>query len=116
MYHKRGEIWWADLEEPRGSESGYRRPVVIVQSDDFNKSRIGTIIVAVLTSNLQLGKAPGNVKLQSGKKIGIKRASVINSSQLITLDKSYLSEKIGQISPEKQLEFDDGLKLVLNLS
>ena len=103
------------MEDPRGSELGYRRPVVIVQSDNFNKSRIRTIIVAVLSSNLHLGKAPGNVKLRAGKSIDLNKESVINTSQLITLDKSYLSEKIGKLSQNQKHELDDGLKLVLNL-
>ncbi len=116
MVYKRGEIWWADLEEPRGSEPGYRRPVVVVQSDDFNKSRIQTIIVAVISSNLKLGEAPGNVRLGSTKSIGLNKNSVINASQVITLDKHYLTEKIGKLNQSQKHELDDGLKLVLNLS
>jgi len=115
MSYSKGEIWWADLEEPRGSEPGYRRPVVIVQSDDFNKSRIRTIIVAVITSNLHLGKAPGNVNLQPSESIGLNKESVVNTSQLLTLDKSYLTELIGNLNSNQKDELDDGLKLVLNL-
>jgi len=115
MNFKRGEIWWADLDEPRGSEPGYRRPVVIVQSDDFNKSKIRTVIVAVITSNLVLAKAPGNIKLRAGRGTGLKKESVINISQIITLDKSYITEKAGKLSVIQKQEMDDGLKLVLNI-
>jgi len=115
MNYKRGEVWWADLDEPRGSEPGYRRPVVIVQSDAFNKSKIRTIIVAVITSNLNLIKAPGNIKLSATKSIGLKRESVINISQIITLDKNYLTEKLGKLSTKKSQELNDSLKLVLDI-
>ena len=115
MNFKKGEIWWADLDEPRGSEPGYRRPVVIVQSDDFNKSIIQTVIVAVITSNLNLAKAPGNIKMGATKSIGLKRESVINVSQVITLDKSYLTEKAGKWSANQRQELNEGLNLVLDL-
>lgn len=115
MNFKKGEIWWADLDEPRGSEPGYRRPVVIVQSDEFNKSKIKTVIVAVVTSNLKLAKAPGNIKLGATKNIGLKKESVINVSQVITLDKSYLTEKAGKLSASQRQELNEGLKLVLDI-
>lgn len=115
MVYKEGEIWWADLDEPRGSEPGYRRPVVIVQSDDFNKSKIRTVIAAVITSNPGLAKAPGNIKLGATKSIGLKKESVINISRIITLDKSYLTEKAGKLSISQRQELNDGLKLVLNI-
>ncbi|MCH7695670.1 MAG: type II toxin-antitoxin system PemK/MazF family toxin [Proteobacteria bacterium] len=115
MNFKKGEIWWTDLDEPRGSEPGYRRPVVIVQSDDFNKSKIKTVIVAIITSNLKLAKAPGNIKLGATKNIGLKKESVINVSQVITLDKSYLIEKTGKLSTGQRQELNDGLKLVLDI-
>jgi len=115
MNFKRGEIWWAELDEPRGSEPGYRRPVVIVQSDAFNKSKIKTIIVAVITSNLNLTRAPGNIKLPVIKSIGLQRESVINISQIITLDKNYLTEKTGKLSAIKSRELNDSLKLVLDI-
>ena len=88
----RGEIWWAELPKPRRSEPGYRRPLLIVQSDDFNRSRISTVIVAVITSNLRLALAPGNVAL-SKKASGLPKKSVVNVSQIITIDKSLLKEK-----------------------
>ena len=115
MNFKKGEIWWADLDEPRGSEPGYRRPVVIVQSDDFNKSKIKTVIVAVITSNLNLAKAPGNIKLGATKSIGLKKESVINVSQVVTLDKSYLTEKAGKLSANQRQELNEGLELVLDI-
>ncbi|MEE9397857.1 MAG: type II toxin-antitoxin system PemK/MazF family toxin [Methylococcales bacterium] len=115
MNFKKGEIWWADLDEPRGSEPGYRRPVVIVQSDYFNKSKIQTVIVAVISSNLNLAKAPGNIKLGATKTIGLKKESIINVSQVITLDKSYLIEKTGKLSTNQKQELNEGLKLVLDI-
>ena len=115
MNFKKGEIWWAGLNEPRASEPGYRRPVVIVQSDDFNKSKIKTVNVAVITSNLNLAKAPGNIKLGAAKNIGLKKESVINVSQVITLDKSYLAEKTGKLSASQRQELNEGLKLVLDI-
>ncbi len=115
MNYKRGEIWWADLDEPRSSESGYRLPIVIIQSDDFNKSKIRTVVVAVITSNLTLARAPGNIKLGVNRSIGLKKESVINVSQIITLDKSYLTEKVGKLSSSQKLELNEGLKLVLDI-
>ncbi len=115
MNFKKGEIWWADLDEPRGSEPGYRRPVVIVQSDYFNKSKIQTVIVAVISSNLSLAKAPGNIKLGATKTIGLNKESIINVSQVITLDKSYLIEKTGKLSTNQKQELNEGLKLVLDI-
>jgi len=115
MKYKKGEIWWADLDEPRGSEPGYRRPVVIIQSDEFNKSKISTIIVAVVTSNLALAKAPGNIALGVNKRLGLVKESVINVSQVLTLDKSYLNEKIGNLNENEKLALTEGLKLVLDI-
>ncbi len=115
MQYKRGEIWWADLDEPRGSEPGYKRPVVIVQSDTFNRSKIGTVVAAVLTSNLKLARAPGNVALTANKRIGLKKESVINISQIITLDKSYLTEKAGSLNALQRQELTEGLKLIFDI-
>ena len=84
---KRGDIWWASLEQPRGSEPGYRRPVLIVQANAFNESRISTVLVAVISSNLALAEAPGNVRIsKSDSKLS--KASVVNVSQLLTLDRN----------------------------
>jgi len=114
MVIKRGEIWWAALPEPVGSGPGYKRPILIIQADEFNKSKINTIIVAVITSNTRLADAPGNVFL-SPKKSKLPKESVINVSQIITIDKSFLSEKIHTLSDEIIAQIDEGLKLVLKL-
>lgn len=111
---KRGQIWWAEISEPVASEPGYRRPVVIVQSNDFNKSRINTVIVVTITSNLGLAEAPGNVKL-SPDKTGLSKESVANVSQIITLDKKFLGEMVGQVDPKTMQQIDEGIKLVLAL-
>ena len=96
-----------------GSDPGYRRPVLIVQSDDFNKSRINTVVVAILTSNQRLRTAPGNVFLTK-LSIGLTNDSVVNVSQVVTLDESFLTERISTISADKMADVDDGLRLVLN--
>jgi mRNA interferase MazF len=111
---QRGEIWWADLAEPRRSEPGYRRPVLVVQADSFNRSRIQTAIVAAITSNLELANAPGNV-LVPARSTGLPRDSVVNVSQLLTLDRSFLTECAGTLSPRLQRSVDEGLRLVLHL-
>ena len=111
---KRGEIWWASMDGPVGSEPGYRRPVVIVSSNDFNNSLIQTIVAVTVTSNLRLLEAPGNFKLTKAKS-GLTKDSVVNISQVVTLDKSFLTEKSGDLSL-KQIQFlNEGLKLVLDL-
>ena len=109
-----GEVWWADLPEPSGSGPGYRRPVVVVQSDEFNRSRIRTVIVAAITSNLRLAAAPGNVSL-GRRGGGLSRESVVNVSQLLTLDRRFLTEKAGRLPAAKLRELQDGLRLVLAL-
>ncbi|HEB86348.1 MAG TPA: type II toxin-antitoxin system PemK/MazF family toxin [Gammaproteobacteria bacterium] len=111
---KRGEIWWASLEDPKGSEPGFRRPVVVISSNDFNSSKIKTVLVAVITSNIRLSDAPGNFEL-SKKGSGLSRFSVVNISQLITIDKLFLTDKVGKLT-NKQVELlNDGLKLVLSI-
>jgi mRNA interferase MazF len=110
----RGEIWWASLPVPRGSEPGYRRPVVIVQSDAFNRSEISTIIVAAISSNLRLTDAPGNVYLKR-RDSGLPKESVINVSQLLTLDKKYLAEKAGRLSLKHMNELDEGIRMALSI-
>lgn len=111
---RRGEIWWASLPEPSGSGPGFRRPLLIVSADSFNESRINTVIAAVLTSNLRLAGAPGNVQLP-GRAAGLPKASVVNVSQLITVDKSFLTERVGRLSPRLLAEVEVGLRLVLAL-
>ncbi len=110
----RGEIWWADLPEPIASEPGYRRPVLVIQADSFSRSRIATVIAVVVTSNLRLALAPGNVLLPS-KATGLPQDSVANVSQVITLDKAFLTERVGPL-PSYLLELvEDGLRLALSL-
>ena len=111
---KRGEVWWADLPEPTASEPGFRRPVLILQSDDFNRSRINTIVVAAITSNANLAAAPGNVSLPK-RSVKLDRESVVNVSQILTLDKSFLSERVSRLSAPKLREVEEGVKLVLAL-
>ncbi len=111
---KRGEIWWAFLPDPKGSEPGFRRPVLIVQSNDFNRSRISTIIVIVLTSNTNLAHAPGNVMLPK-KATGLPKDSVANISQLFTIDKNFLTENVGCLSPILLAQVEQGLRLILRL-
>lgn len=110
----RGEVWWADLPDPVASEPGYRRPVLIVQSDAFNRSRINTVIAAVVSSSLRLAAAPGNVQL-TARESGLTRDSVVNVSQLITVDKSFLTERVGQLSSRTMQAIEDGMRLVLDL-
>jgi len=111
---QRGEIWWAELPVPKGSGPGYRRPVLIVQADSFNRSRISTAVAAVISSNLRLADAPGNVFL-SRRMSGLPKDSVVNISQLVTLDRKYLSERAGDLSSKQMATFDDGLRLVLSI-
>lgn len=112
---RRGQIRWVDLGEPRGSEPGYRRPVVVVQAEPFNRSRIGTVVVVVLTSNLAFTAAPGNVLLpKSVTKLA--KDSVANASQVVTVDRDDLDPSCVGTLPERfQEELDDGLRLVLAL-
>ena len=114
MVIKRGEIWWVELPEPLGSGPGYKRPLVIIQSNEFNKSKINTIIAAVITSNTHLAAAPGNVLLSS-KKSKLPKESVINVSQIITIDKSFLTERVHTLSNRVMTQVDEGVKLVLKL-
>jgi mRNA interferase MazF len=111
---QRGEVWWADLPEPRRSEPGYRRPVLVIQADAFNRSRIQTAIVAAITSNVDLADAPGNVLLPA-RSAGLLRDSVVNVSQLLTLDRGFLTEHVGTLSPRLQRSVDEGLRTVLEL-
>ena len=113
MVIQRGEIWWAGLPEPFGSNPGYRRPVLVVQSDSFNQSRIQTVVVAVITKNLELAKAPGNVSI-SAKISRLPVDSVVNVSQVITIDKGLLREFVSSLPNRKMEKIEDGLRLVLS--
>jgi mRNA interferase MazF len=111
---QRGEIWWAELPVPEGSGPGYRRPVLIVQADSFNRSRISTAVAAVVSSNLRLADAPGNIYL--GKRVtGLPKDSVVNISQLVTLDRKFLTSRAGSLSAKHMAAVDDGLRLVLSI-
>ena len=114
MVIQRGEIWWADLAEPQGSEPGFRWPILIVQSDAFNRSRIATTIGVALTSNLALVDAPGNV-LVPKRTSGLPKDSVANVSQVVTVGRDVLTERVGKLSPDLMTTVDAGLRLVLSL-
>ena len=111
---QRGEVWWADLGEPRGSGPGFERPVLVVSSDAFNRSKIATVLCAVITSNLRLADAPGNVTLGAGD-AGLDCASVVNVSQVVTLDKGALVERLGTLDSAQIRLVELGLRRVLNL-
>ena len=100
MVISQGDVWWADLGEPAGSEPGFRRPVVVVQADSFNRSAVRTVVVVPLTSNLRWATAPGNVRL-AARTTGLPRDSVANVSQIVTLDRSVLVERVGRLSPAR---------------
>ncbi len=108
-----GEIWWADLGEPRGAGPGYRRPVVIIQGDPLNRSGVATIICVILTSNLKWADAPGNVLIPA-RISGLEKDSVANVSQMMTVDRSFLTEKVGRISHRILELILGGLDVVLD--
>jgi mRNA interferase MazF len=112
MVIAQGDIFWLDLDEPRGSGPGYRHPVVVIQNDAFNRSRISTAVVCILTSNLKLANAPGNVLLKKGE-ANLSKASVVNISQVLTVDKDDLEEKIGQLSKKRVEEIVEGFDYLL---
>jgi len=111
---ERGQVWWADLDAPRGSEPGFRRPVLIVQDDAFNRSRLQTVIAVVLTSNLRLVDAPGNVLIPA-KDAGLPKDSVANVSQVVTLDCDFLDEPAGKLRGPVLKNIENGLRLALGL-
>jgi len=111
---QRGEIWWAALPDPVGSEPGYRRPVLIVQSDTFTLSAIKTVICVAITSNLNIAAAPGNIRL-AARTSGLSKPSVINVSQVAAIDRSLLRERVKTLDTQKMRQVDEGLRLVLNL-
>ncbi len=112
MEIKQGDIFWFDAGEPRGSAPGFVRPVVVIQNDVFNQSPIGTVLACVLTTNLRRAKAPGNVLLNENE-ADLSRQSVIVVSQVLTIDKTELSEKIGTVSKSRIDEIVDGIKLLI---
>lgn len=110
----RGDVWWAELPGPRGSEPGYRRPLLLVQNDAFNRSRLRTVIVVVLTGNVRLVDAPGNVLIPA-RVSGLPRDSVANVSQVVTVDRGVLTERVGRIPQPLCDQVADGLRLALAL-
>ena len=111
---RRGELWWADLGEPRGSAPAKRRPTLVVQADAYNRSRLHTAVVAPLTTNTRLAAMPGNVFVPAGTG-GLDQDSVVNVTQLATVDRRYLDPRIGELPAWLLDEVDRGLRRVLAL-
>ena len=114
MEIRRGDIWWANLPEPKGSMPGFRHPIVIIQQDDFNQTQLNTIIGVVITTNLRLEKMPGNVRI-TPRQSGLAQDSVVNITQVVTANKTDLLEFVGTISEHKMEQIEKGLRLVLLL-
>ncbi|RJQ55602.1 MAG: type II toxin-antitoxin system PemK/MazF family toxin [Nitrospiraceae bacterium] len=112
MTIRQGDIFWVDFGDPKGSGPGYRHPHVIIQNNVFNASKINTVVVCALTSNLKWAKSPGNVLLKKGEG-NVPKDSVVNISQIATVDKSFLEEKIGVLPPLKIKLIIDGVKLLI---
>ena len=112
MVIAQGHVYWANIPEPTGSGPGFRRPVLVVQGDAFNRSRLRTVVCVPLTSNLRWAEAPGNVLL-SAKATGLPKDSVANSSQLITLDRTLLTEEVGKLSKRQLDLIRAGIDIVL---
>lgn len=112
MVIRQGDIYWVELEVPSGSEPGYRHPHVVVQNDLLNQSRIRTVIVCQLTSNLKRAELPGNIFLNK-KETNLSKDSVANVTQLLTVDKTRLEEYVGTLSRWRVLEILDGIRLIL---
>ena len=109
---RQGDVYWVDFGEPEGSEPGFIRPCVVVQNDVFNSSRINTVVVCAITSNLKLERSPGNVLLKKGE-AKLPKDSVVNITQLVTVDKDFLVEKIGTLPTVKIRRVLDGISLLL---
>lgn len=107
-----GDLWWADLPEPTGSGPGFRRPVVVVQGNALNRSRLATVVCVPLTSNLVWADAPGNVRLPASV-TGLPKESVANVSQIVALDRQFLTERVGKLSPRKVALVMSGIDVVL---
>lgn len=114
MVIERGEIWWASLLEPVDSSPGLPRPVLVIQSDKFNRSRISTVVIAIITTNLKLADAEGNVLLTT-RQSHLPKDSTVNISQLFTIDKSLLRDYVGALPAKKMEQVDNGLRLILSL-
>lgn len=113
MVISQGEVWWADIQAPRGSGPGFRRPVVVVQGDALNRSRIATVVCVPLTSNLKWAGAPGNVLLPA-RATSLPKDSVANVSQIVALDKTLLTERVGKLSSTKIDLLFAGIDVVLD--
>ena len=112
MVIAQGEIWWAELPDPAGSGPGFRRPVVVVQGDAFNASSLATVVVVPLTSNLRWSEAPGNVRV-TARMTGLPRDSVANVSQIVTLDRAMMMDRVGKLTTAKLDLVLAGLDIVL---
>jgi len=113
MVVRQGEIYWIDFSSPSGSEPGYRHPHLIIQNNLFNSSNINTVVVCSLTSNLKRGVSPGNVTLKKGE-ANLPKKSVVNITQIYTVNKTDLSEKIGMVSKERMHEILLGINLLID--
>lgn len=114
MVINRGDIWWSSLPEPVGSSPGYPRPVLVIQSDRFNKSELNTVVIAVISKNTRLAEADGNVLLTKSQS-DLPHESVVNVSQLFTIDEITLRDHVSTLSEKKMQQVDNGLKKVLGL-
>jgi mRNA interferase MazF len=111
---RRGEVWWASLPPPMGSGPGYRRPVLVIQANEFNESRIKTAVAVVMTTNLRLAGAPGNVRCGS-EETGLPREPVVNVSQVVTVDKELFTQRVGSVPTHVLSQVENGLRRVLGL-
>lgn len=114
MVIKQGDIFWVDLGPPSGSAPGFKHPHVVIQNNIFNQSKINTVVICALTSNIKRAKAPGNILLSKGE-ANLKKDSVVNISQIITVDKSDLIKKIGSLSPPRIKQIIEGVKLLIEI-
>ncbi len=112
MVINQGDIFWVDLGEPSGSEPAYRHPHLVIQNNVFNRSRINTVVVCSLTSNLQRAESPGNVLLEKGE-ANLPKSSVVNITQIFTVDKQDLMEKIGSLSHDRMAQVLEGIELLI---
>jgi len=111
---EKGDIFWADLGVPLASEPGFRRPVLVVQSDQFNRSRLPTVLVAPFTRNLRLARAPGNVRLDAAE-TGLPQPSVVNVSGIVSIDRDRLHDFVSRIDAAAQFLVDAGIRLVFDV-
>ncbi len=112
MTINQGDIFWIDLDDPIGSEPGYRRPYIVIQNNLFNQSRIHTVVMVAVTGNLQRAKSPGNILLEAGEG-GLPSPSVINITQVFTLDKAYLTDYCGSLHPQRIAQMIEGINLLI---